>query len=40
MNLLGHESMTTSQRYISAAGTDTGDAAATSAMDEIVGSTE
>jgi site-specific recombinase XerD len=32
MNLLGHQSMTTSQRYISAAGTDTRDAAATSGL--------
>jgi site-specific recombinase XerD len=29
MNLLGHESMTTSQRYVTAAGTDTRAAAAT-----------
>jgi integrase/recombinase XerC len=28
MNLLGHESMTTSQRYVSAAGTETRAAAA------------
>ena len=40
MNLLGHESMTTSQRYISAAGTDTRDAAATSGLYEIVRRTE
>ena len=40
MNLLGHESMTTSQRYISAAGTDTRDAAATSGLYDIVRSTE
>jgi hypothetical protein len=31
MNLLGHESMTTSQRYITAAGTDTRTAAAKAA---------
>ena len=40
MNLLGHESMTTSQRYISAAGTDTRDAAAKSGLYEIVRSAE
>ncbi len=40
MNLLGHESMTTSQRYISAAGTDTREAAAKSGLYEIVRSTE
>ena len=39
MNLLGHEAMTTSQRYISAAGTDTRDAAATSGLYGIVRST-
>ena len=32
MNLLGHEAMTTSQRYITAAGTDTRDAAAKSGL--------
>ena len=40
MNLLGHEAMTTSQRYITAAGTDTRDAAAKSGLYEIVRSTE
>ena len=40
MNLLGHESMTTSQRYISAAGTDTRDAAGKSGLYEIVRKTE
>ena len=40
MNLLGHESTTTSQRYISAAGTDTRDAAAKSGLYEIVRSTQ
>ncbi len=40
MNLLGHESMTTSQRYISAAGTDTRDAAATSGLYDIVRSAQ
>jgi len=40
MNLLGHEAMTTSQRYITAAGTDTRDPAAKSGLYEIVRSTE
>ena len=39
MNLLGHEAMTTSQRCITAAGTDTRDAAAKSGLYEIVRST-
>ena len=40
MNLLGHEAMTTSQRYISAAGTDTRHAAAKSGLYDVVRSTQ
>lgn len=36
MNLLGHESMTTSQRYVTAAAADTRDAAARSALYRVV----
>ena len=38
MKLLGHESMATSQRYVSAAGTDTRDAAARNPLYDVVGS--
>ncbi len=36
MKLLGHESMNTSQRYVSAAGTETRSAAATNPLYELI----